>query len=100
MSDFTRSIFSCDAACSARWKAIRLRRRRALAAVAALLTLVGSSSVCHGQQAASVTGTEETLAEKVNDPTANLTQITVQDLYAPAEYGTNAQPNTLQIRHS
>ena len=30
--------------------------------------------------------------------TANLTQITVQDLYAPGEYGTNAQPNTLQIR--
>ena len=59
---------------------------------------MGWCSVCHGQQAALATGTDETLVEKVNDPTANLTQITVQDLYAPAEYGTNAQPNTLQIR--
>ena len=64
----------------------------------ALLILMGSCSICLAQQAASITSTDETLAEKVNDPTANLTQITVQDLYAPAEYGTNAQPNTLQIR--
>jgi hypothetical protein len=65
---------------------------------AAFLILLGSCSVCLAQQAASVRSADETLAEKVNDPTANLTQITVQDLYAPAEYGTNAQSNTLQIR--
>jgi hypothetical protein len=73
-------------------------QRRAFTAGAVLLILVGACSVCPAQQAASVRSSGETLAEKVNDPTANLTQITVQDLYAPAEYGTNAQPNTLQIR--
>ncbi len=40
----------------------------------------------------------ETLSEKVNDPTATLTQLQLQDLYTPAEYGTNAQPNTLFAR--
>lgn len=82
--------------------AARLIAKLALSVIvgtgAALLIVVGSCSVCLAQQAASVGNTEETLAEKVTDPTANLTQITTQDLYAPAEYGTNAQPNTLQIR--
>src|SRR6202166_1155521 len=64
----------------------------------ALLILLASCSRCLAQQAALASIPEETLAEKVNDPTANLTQITFQNLYAPAEYGTNAQPNTLQIR--
>jgi hypothetical protein len=59
---------------------------------------MSSSSVCLAQQAGSFSSNDEALAEKVNDPTANLTQINAQDLYAPAEYGTNAQPNTLQIR--
>jgi hypothetical protein len=60
--------------------------------------LVGSCSDSRAQQSASVSSNDEPLAEKVNDPNANLTQINVQDLYAPAEFGTNAQPNTLQIR--
>ena len=29
---------------------------------------------------------------------ANLTQIQLKDIFTPAEYGTNAQPNTLQFR--
>jgi hypothetical protein len=41
---------------------------------------------------------DETLPEKVYDPTAALTQLQFKDIYTPAEYGTNAQPNTLQIR--
>jgi hypothetical protein len=41
---------------------------------------------------------EEPLPEKVYDPTATLTQLQFKDIYTPAEYGTNAQPNTLQIR--
>lgn len=41
---------------------------------------------------------EDTLADEVNDPVATLTQIQVKDEYTPAEYGTNAQPNTLQFR--
>jgi hypothetical protein len=41
---------------------------------------------------------DEPLSEKVTDPLAYLTQIQIKDIYAPAEYGTNAQPNTVQIR--
>ena len=40
----------------------------------------------------------EPLSEKVNDPLARLTQIQIKDVYTPAEYGTNAQPNTVQLR--
>jgi hypothetical protein len=41
---------------------------------------------------------DEPIAEKVNDPTATLTQVQIKDIYTPAEYGTNAQPNTIQFR--
>ncbi len=41
---------------------------------------------------------DEPLAEQVTDPLAHLTQIQTKDEYTPAEYGTNAQPNTIQIR--
>jgi hypothetical protein len=67
-------------------------------AVAGLLMLVGSCSESRAQQSASVSSNDEPLAEKVNDPTASLTQFKIQDIYTPAEYGTNAQPNTLQFR--
>jgi hypothetical protein len=40
---------------------------------------------------------DEPLSEKVTDPLAYLTQIQIKDIYTPAEYGTNAQPNTVQI---
>jgi len=41
---------------------------------------------------------EETLAEKVNDPTANLMQFQLKDTYTPAQYGTTAQPNAFLLR--
>ena len=41
---------------------------------------------------------EDTLADEVYDPVATLTQIQLKDEFTPAEYGTNAQPNTLQFR--
>ena len=41
---------------------------------------------------------DEPIAEKVNDPTATLTQVQIKDIYPPAEYGSNAQPNTIQFR--
>jgi hypothetical protein len=41
---------------------------------------------------------EEPLAEQVVDPLSHLTQIQIKDPYTPAEYGTNAQPNTVQLR--
>jgi len=41
---------------------------------------------------------DETLADEVNDPLARLTQIQIKNEYTPSEYGTDAQPNTVQIR--
>lgn len=64
----------------------------------ALFIMTLACSIALAQQAASTGVTEENLAVKENDPTANLTQIKIQDIYTPAEYGTNAQPNTLQLR--
>lgn len=40
----------------------------------------------------------ESLSEEVNDPTATLTQAQIQEFFTPSQYGTNAQPNTLQGR--
>ena len=57
------------------------------------------SAQCLAQQAAtSSTVPPESLSEKVNDPTATLTQAQVQEFFKPSQYGTNAQPNTLQGR--
>ena len=65
---------------------------------AALFILLASCSLSLGQQTTLVNLTEEGLAEKEYDPTAALTQFKIQDIYTPSEYGTNAQPNTLQLR--
>jgi len=40
----------------------------------------------------------EPLSEQVIDPLSHLTQMQIKDPYTPAEYGTNAQPNTIQLR--
>jgi tetratricopeptide (TPR) repeat protein len=72
--------------------------RRAFAAATALLLLFGGYSVSFAQQTAVTGNDEEGLAEKEYDPTASLTQFKIQDIYTPAEYGTNAQLNTLQIK--
>lgn len=76
--------------------------RTARLAVATYLTLamVTVSSVCLAQ---STLGTAhdrwiETLTEEVNDPTASLTTAQLKENFTPASYGTNAQPNTLQLR--
>ncbi|MGH8335864.1 MAG: hypothetical protein ACRETL_03350, partial [Gammaproteobacteria bacterium] len=55
---------------------------------------------CLGNAAALTAPSEsdEPLTEKVYDPTATLTQLQFKNIYTPAEYGTDAQPNTLQIR--
>ncbi len=44
------------------------------------------------------TALAESLSEEVNDPTATLTQAQIQEFFSPSEFGTNAQPNTLQGR--
>jgi len=63
-----------------------------------VFVLWAGCSISFAQQAGSAGFTDEGLAVKENDPTADLTQFKVQDIYTPAEYGTNAQLNTLQIR--
>jgi hypothetical protein len=71
-------------------------RALVLAALLAILPRIGNA-----QQAspnASQAGDDESLAEQVVDPLAHLTQIQIKDPYTPAEYGTDAQPNTVQIR--
>jgi len=82
---------------------IRLPRERSspFFGAAVLLTLIFSlHPVCRAQQTPQPTHEQdtETLVEKVNDPTSNLTQIQIKDIFTPAEYGTNAQLNTVQIR--
>jgi hypothetical protein len=72
-------------------------KRAFLFSIAGLILLVGCS-IALAQQSASPNLTEEGLAEKEYDPTAALTQFKLQDIYYPSEYGTNAQPNTLQLR--
>ena len=41
---------------------------------------------------------EDHLAREVEDPTAILTQIQLQDIYTPGNFQTSAQTNTIQIR--
>ena len=49
---------------------------------------------CVAQQTTTPSTTlSESLSEEVNDPTA-----TLQEFFTPSEYGTNAQPNTLQVK--
>lgn len=65
----------------------------------ALLTILVSCSYCFAQQIPpNLPEPEEPLTEKEYDPTATLTQIQIKNIYSPAEYGTNAQPNTVQVR--
>ena len=65
--------------------------------LAAVLSVAGTPSSCRAEPPAA-TPSEDTLADEVNDPVARLTQFQFKELYTPAEYRTNAQPNTLQIR--
>jgi hypothetical protein len=66
-------------------------------AMAASLMFAATSFPCLADQPAPAVS-EDTLADEVNDPVATLTQVQLKDEYTPAEYGTNAQPNTLQFR--
>ncbi|SRR5579875_867059 len=54
---------------------------------------------CFAQRSAfAIFTNNEPLGEKEYDPTASLSQLQFTDIYTPAQYGTNAQPNTLRIR--
>jgi len=62
--------------------------------------LIAPASISYAQQAApnASQADDEPLAEQVTDPLSHLTQIQIKNPYTPAEYGTNAQPNTIQLR--
>jgi len=61
--------------------------------------LVLSHTICFANEPPGLSPQSDlTLAEQVNDPTAKLTQFQIKNIYTPAEYDTNAQPNTVQIR--
>jgi hypothetical protein len=90
VSDLRGAIIACDA--ERHWC------RSGVALSIGLFILLAGSSPARAQQTTSASAPDESLAEKVNDPTASLTQFKVQDIYTPAEFGTNAQPNTLQFR--
>lgn len=63
-----------------------------------LISLIVGSN-CFAQRTADGSATvNESLSEEVNDPTASLTQVQMQDFFTTSEFGTNAQPNTLQGR--
>ena len=87
----------------------RIAKRRktwiTLAAMASFATGINSSLPIVGHAAPAQYSTpavsnvdDQSLPEKEYDPTASLTQFQIKNIYTPAEYGTNAQPNTLQIR--
>ena len=72
--------------------------RGIVSCMAVLFVLLVNCSPGFAQQTAAAGNDDESLAIKENDPTADLTQFKIQDIYTPAEYGTNAQLNTLQFR--
>jgi hypothetical protein len=63
--------------------------------------LIAPPRIGNAQQAAqngSQVSEDESLAGEVLDPLAHLTQIQIKNMYTSAEYGTDAQPNTVQLR--
>ena len=73
--------------------------RTAALLIFCLLMLAG---VARGQGATATSGgaqlDENQLAREVNDPTAILTQLKLQDLYTPRNFQTSAQTNSLQAK--
>ena len=49
-------------------------------------------------QSAAAESEEDRLAREVEDPTAILAQLQIQDIYSPRDFQTSAQTNTIQIR--
>ncbi len=74
------------------------RRRRVVNAIVLANLIVALAYASTFAQSVGTSVSEDTLADEVNDPVATLTQFQLKDEYTPAEYGTSAQPNTLQIR--
>ena len=80
--------------CSARSLCVK----RSLVPVLLLLVWTFGAECLAQQTTEPSTALAESLSEEVNDPTATLTQAQIQEFFTPSEFGTNAQPNTLQGR--
>ena len=80
------------------WRRSLCREHRSLGAfLVAILIVMGTQTRGLADPPSAQVSPDE-LANEVNDPVATLTQIQIKDEFTPAEYGTNAQPNTLQLR--
>jgi hypothetical protein len=67
--------------------------------VVALFILVSSAHAqSFGVNSGNGESEEDLLAREVDDPTAILTQLKLQDLYTPRNFQTSAQTNTVQLR--
>jgi hypothetical protein len=67
--------------------------------VVALFILVSSAHAqSFGVNSGNSESEEDLLAREVDDPTAILTQLKLQDLYTPRNFQTTAQTNTVQLR--
>jgi hypothetical protein len=68
----------------------------------ALVLIVGMTSSVRGHpiacDSAQAESEEDHLATEVEDPTAILAQLQIQDIYSPRNFHTSAQTNTIQIR--
>src|SRR5271170_6840099 len=74
------------------------KRRILIAILMAIFAIVGTRSWCLADPPSATVSEEDKLADEVDDPLSKLTQFQLKDEYTPAEYGTNAQLNTLQFR--
>jgi hypothetical protein len=66
--------------------------------VGLVLVASGFRASAYAQQASKSGESLEELTENSNDPTAILAQLKIEDDYTPAQYGTQAEPNTVVIQ--
>lgn len=69
-----------------------------LIALALLLAVGGARGQSIAANSSNSESEEDLLAREVDDPTAILTQLKLQDLYTPRNFQTTAQTNTVQVR--
>ena len=69
-----------------------------LIALGLLLAVGGARGQSIAANSSNSESEEDLLAREVDDPTAILTQLKLQDLYTPRNFQTTAQTNTVQVR--
>jgi hypothetical protein len=77
---------------------LSLVRRLSLIAFALLVAMSGARGQSFAADSVHSESEEDLLAREVDDPTAILTQLKLQDLYTPRNFQTSAQTNTVQLR--